>query len=59
MSSVLLQTVGMPLTLVPILAAVWPIIDICHTTCNVSGDVAGTIIVAKSLNELDVDRINQ
>ena len=59
MSSVLLQTVGMPLTLVPILAAVWPIIDICHTTCNVSGDMAGTMIVAKSLNELDVDRINQ
>ncbi len=59
MSSVLLQTVGMPLTLVPILAAVWPIIDICHTTANVSGDMAGTLIVAKSLNQLDVDLYNQ
>ena len=59
MSSVLLQTVGMPLTLVPILAAVWPIIDICHTTANVSGDMAGTLIVAKSLNQLDEDLFNQ
>ena len=53
MSSVLLQTVGLPLTLVPILAAVWPIIDICHTTANVSGDLAGTIVVAKSMDMLD------
>jgi len=59
MSSVLLQTMGMPLTLVPILAAIWPIIDICHTTANVSGDMAGTLIVAKSLNQLDEDLFNQ
>ncbi len=58
MSSVLLQTVGMPLTLVPILAAIWPVIDICHTTCNVSGDMCGTIIVSKSLNALDEDLFN-
>lgn len=58
MSSVLLQTVGMPLTLVPILAAIWPVIDICHTTCNVSGDMCGTIIVAKSLNSLDEKLFN-
>jgi Na+/H+-dicarboxylate symporter len=58
MSSVLLQTVGMPLTLVPILAAIWPIIDIPHTTANVSGDLAGTIVVAKSMDMLDEDLFN-
>lgn len=58
MSSVLLQTVGMPLTLVPLLAAVWPILDIVHTTANVSGDMAGTIIVARSLDSLDVEKFN-
>lgn len=53
MSSVLLQTVGYPLTLVPLLAAIWPVIDIPHTTANVSGDLAGTIVVAKSMDALD------
>ena len=58
MSSVLLQTLGMPLTLVPILAAIWPIIDIPHTTANVSGDLAGTIVVADSMKMLDEDLFN-
>ena len=53
MSTVLLQTLGMPLTLVPILAAIWPVIDIPHTTANIAGDLAGTIVVAHSVNELD------
>ena len=53
MSTVLLQTLGMPLTLVPILAAIWPVIDIPHTTANITGDLAGTLIVAKSVNEID------
>ena len=48
----------MPLTLVPLLAAVWPILDIVHTTANVSGDMAGTIIVARSLDSLDVEKFN-
>jgi Na+/H+-dicarboxylate symporter len=58
MSSVLLQTLGYPLTLVPILAAIWPIIDIPHTTANVSGDLAGTIVVAKSMDMLDEELFN-
>ncbi len=58
MSTVLLQTLGMPLTLIPILAAIWPVIDIAHTTANISGDLAGTIVVASSVNELDRDVLN-
>ena len=53
MSTILLQTLNMPLTLVPILAAVWPIIDIAHTTCNVTGDLNGTTIIGSRLNELN------
>lgn len=53
MSTVLLQTLGMPLTLVPIFAAIWPIIDIGHTTANISGDLVGTTVVAHSLGKLD------
>ena len=53
MSTVLLQTLGMPLTLVPILAAVWPVVDPGHTTGNIVGDLAGTTIVASSLDSLD------
>ncbi|CDZ75285.1 putative membrane protein [Peptoniphilus sp. ING2-D1G] len=58
MSTVLLQTLGMPLTLIPILAAIWPVIDIAHTTANISGDLAGTIVVAASVNELDREVLN-
>jgi len=53
MSTILLQTLNMPLTLIPILAAVWPIIDIAHTTCNVTGDLNGTTIIGSRLNGLN------
>lgn len=53
MSTVLLQTMGMPLTLIPILAAIWPVVDPGHTTGNICGDLAGTVVVANSLDKLD------
>jgi Na+/H+-dicarboxylate symporter len=46
MSGILLQSLSLPLTLIPILASIWPILDIGHTTCNVTGDLVGTAIVA-------------
>lgn len=58
MSTVLLQTLNLPLDLVPILAAIWPIIDIGHTTLNCTGDLAGTSIVAASMGEMDVEEFN-
>lgn len=57
MSSVLLQTLGLPLTLVPILAAIWPIIDIGHTTLNITGDLTCTTVVASQLHEIDAKSI--
>ncbi len=58
MSSVLLQSLGMPLTLVPILAAIWPIIDIGHTTTNITGDLCGTTIVSSRLKLINLDIFN-
>ena len=54
MSTVLLETLGMPLTLIPILAAIWPVIDPAHTLLNNVGDLCGTTIVAKRLNLMDM-----
>jgi Na+/H+-dicarboxylate symporter len=52
-SGILLRTLDMPLTLIPLLASLWPILDIGHTTNNVAGDLAGTAIVANRLGFLD------
>lgn len=54
MSTVLLETLGMPLTLIPILAAIWPVIDPAHTVLNNVGDLSGTTIIAKRLNFMDM-----
>ncbi len=59
MSGVLLEALGMPLTLVPILAAIWPVIDPPHTTLNNVGDLVGTAVVAKSLDKMDMDVYNK
>ena len=58
MSAVLFETLGLPLTLLPTLAAVWPIIDIIHTTTNVTGDMVGTTLCAVHYNELDWKTFN-
>lgn len=59
MSGVLLESLGMPLTLIPILAAIWPAIDPAHTVLNNAGDLAGTVIVSRSLDKMDMDVFNK
>ena len=59
MSGVLLESLGMPLTLIPVLAAIWPAIDPAHTVLNNAGDLAGTVIVSRSLNKMDMNVFNQ
>ena len=56
LSTVMLQSLGLPLTLVPVLAAIWPIIDIGHTTMNVVGDMVGVCIIADRSGEMDTER---
>ncbi|WP_460464334.1 dicarboxylate/amino acid:cation symporter [Arthrobacter pigmenti] len=53
MSAVLLQSLGLPMTILPLLAAIWPLIDIAHTGLNVTGDLNGTTVVAATSRELN------
>ena len=57
-STILLQTLNLPLTLIPILAAIWPVLDIGHTTCNITGDLAGTTVIGSRMKELDRNVFN-
>ncbi len=59
MSTVLMETIGMPLTLIPILAAIWPTIDPAHTTLNNVSDITGTTVIAKQLGKLDMNIWNK
>jgi Na+/H+-dicarboxylate symporter len=52
-SAVLLEALGMDLALLPILAAIWPIIDIPHTTTNITGDLVGTTCCASHYHQID------
>lgn len=49
-ASLLLSTLGLPLTLIPIIAAVSPIVDMGNTVVNITGDIAGTQIVHQRSN---------
>lgn len=46
-ASLLLSTLGLPLSIIPIIAAVSPIVDMGNTTVNITGDLVGTQIVHK------------
>ena len=59
LSTVLLQTMQLPLTLIPILAAIWPVVDIAHTTGNVVGDLVGVSIIAAKTDNMDVETFNE
>lgn len=53
-STVLLQTINIPtVVIIPILASIWPLLDIGNTCCNVTGDLAGTALVSSKFNMLD------
>lgn len=54
-SAVLLEALGMDLALLPILAAIWPIIDIPHTTTNITGDLVGTTCCAAHYKQIKQD----
>ena len=59
MSTILLQTLNIPTDfIVPILVAIWPILDVGNTCCNVSGDLVGTTLVASRCDMLDRNVFN-
>ncbi len=55
MSTVLLEAIGMPLDVIPIFAAIWPVIDPPHTLLNNTGDLIGTAVIAKRMDQMDME----
>lgn len=58
MSAVFFESLGLPLGLVPILAAIWPVIDIPHTTGKVTGDMVGTMAACAKFGKVDWNVFN-
>ena len=48
MTIMLLTTMGLPVDIMGMIAGIYKIIDIAHTTINCTGDVVSTIAVARS-----------
>lgn len=44
---ILLNTMGLPLEVVSLIAGIYRIVDVAHTTVNVTGDMVGTLVVSK------------
>ena len=59
LSTVLLESMNLPLSLVPVLAAIWPVLDIGHTTANVVGDLVGISIIADRAGEMDTEQFKR
>ena len=58
MSAVLFESLGLPLGLVPVLAAIWPVLDIPHTTANITGDLVGTMAASAKFKQVNWDVFN-
>lgn len=54
----ILSSVGLPLEVVGMVAAVNRVIDMMSTTMNVTGDTFASVVVAKSEGELDLNTYN-
>lgn len=55
MCSVMLSIMGMPQTIVPIIAGIFTLLDFGATVLNVLGDTIGMLMVARYTGELDED----
>lgn len=53
MSAVMMQVMGLPLTIVPWVAGIYRLIDMPNTMLNVTGDTVGMVTTAAVLGELD------
>jgi proton glutamate symport protein len=53
MAAVLMNIMGMPLTIVPWIAGIYRLIDMPNTMLNVTGDTVGMVTVASLMGELD------
>ena len=58
MSAIMMQTMGLPLTIVPWVAGIYRLIDMPNTTLNVTGDTVGMVTVSSLLGDLKRDVFN-
>lgn len=58
MSAVLFEALGLPMGMLPLIAAIWPVVDVGNTTVNVTGDHVCTCIVSNRLKMLNLDVFN-
>ena len=56
---VVLSSVGVPLKVIGVMAAVDRIIDMMCTTINITGDTFAAVLVAKSENEISLERYQE
>jgi Na+/H+-dicarboxylate symporter len=54
-----LSSVGLPLEVIAVIAAVDRLLDMCCTSANVTGDSVTAVVVAKSEGVLDLERYRQ
>ncbi|HLR74123.1 MAG TPA: dicarboxylate/amino acid:cation symporter [Virgibacillus sp.] len=55
MMAILMSTLGIPLEIVAIYAAVSPLVDAGNTTNNIAGDLTGTAVVHSKIKKLNKD----
>ncbi|MGE6613528.1 dicarboxylate/amino acid:cation symporter [Peribacillus sp. NPDC076916] len=53
MTIMLLTTLGLPMEIIGMIAGIYRIIDMGHTTLNVTGDVVSTLCIARSENMIE------
>lgn len=58
MSAIMMQSMGLPLTIVPWVAGIYRLIDMPNTMLNVTGDTVGMVTVASAMKDLDRDVFN-
>lgn len=58
MSAIMMQTMGLPLTIVPWVAGIYRLIDMPNTMLNVAGDTVGMVTTSSLLGNLDREKFN-
>lgn len=59
MTIMLLTTMGLPMEIVGLIAGIYRILDMGHTTLNVTGDVVSTLCIARSENMIEDEQIKK
>ena len=47
------ERIGLPMGMLPLIGAIWPVVDIGHTCTNVTSDIVGAAIVGNRLGLMD------